>query len=150
MILRVRSRDGLERVTVPDAATVGALAAAIREQLKLASDQPVVISKNQGLLLAKDDAVFSFGDMRDPAASLRDLGLNHGDIVFLWYTLERKVQGPRVEVVPAGVFGKKMTVEDLVLRQIRIERQDQPHCQTLSFDHSAADQFQVRRDASTR
>ena len=39
--------------------------------------------------------------------------------------------------------GGKMTVETMIARQTRIERQETPHCASVSFDAHAANAFQA-------
>ncbi|KAG6554767.1 hypothetical protein Mapa_003786 [Marchantia paleacea] len=140
MLVRIRSRDGLERVTVDPNATVGKLQQAIEENLQVPISNQLV-STNQGLLLSKSrDLASEFTDMKVPSASLSSLGIAHGSVVFLSYNGERVIAGP--PVTPAGAFGKKMTMDDLIARQTRIERQEKPHCCSLSFDRDAANAFQ--------
>ncbi|CAM6129389.1 unnamed protein product [Calypogeia fissa] len=140
MVIRVRSRDGLERVTVDSSSTVAKLQQAIEEQLQVPIGSQL-LSQRQGLLLAKEaDLAAQFGDMRNPSATLASLGIAHGSVVFLSYSGERVVAGP--PMTPAGVFGRKMTMDDLIARQMRIERQEKPHCTSLSFDRGAANEFQ--------
>lgn len=38
--------------------------------------------------------------------------------------------------------GSKMTIHDIIAKQTRIERQELPKCQSVSFDGTAADIFQ--------
>ncbi|CAI7854242.1 unnamed protein product [Closterium sp. NIES-53] len=83
-----------------------------------------------------------FKDLADPSASLDSLAIGHGSIVFAKYSASRTVAGPPVPVVPAGSFGRHMTVSDMVARQMRIERQETSHCQQVSFDRDAANVFQ--------
>ncbi|KAL3696857.1 hypothetical protein R1sor_010933 [Riccia sorocarpa] len=140
MLVRIRSRDGLERVTVDPGATVGKLQQAIEENLQVpVSNQ--LLSTNQNLLLSKSpNLAAEFTDMNNPAAPLSSLGISHGSVVFLSYNGERVIAGP--PVTPAGAYGKKMTMDDLIARQTRIERQEKPHCCSLSFDRDAANAFQ--------
>jgi len=140
MLVRIRSRDGLERVSVDPNSTVEKLRQAIEENLQVpVSNQ--LLSTNQGLLLSKSSNLAEeFTDMKNPSASLTSLGIGHGSVVFLSYNGERIVAGPTV--TPAGVYGRKMTMEDLIARQTRIERQEKPHCGSLSFDRDAANAFQ--------
>jgi nuclear protein localization family protein 4 len=141
MLIRVRSRDGLERVTVDANATVKQLQHAIAETLNVPVSQQL-LSRNQALLLAKgaDRDAASFTDMKNLDSSLSSLGLTHGAMVYLVYSGERVVAGP--PVTPHGTFGKKMTMDDLIARQTRIERQEKPHCSSLSLDRDAANSFQ--------
>ncbi|XP_051138382.1 NPL4-like protein 1 [Andrographis paniculata] len=141
MMIRIRSRDGLERVSVDNpAATVAELKFAIESQLRV----PVhaqILSTNQNLLLAKAPGDLNkFTDMLDPNARVSALGISHGSIVFLAYEGERTVAGPAFH--PSGSFGKKMTMDDLIAKQMRITRQENPHCELVSFDRDAANAFQ--------
>lgn len=141
MMLRIRSRDGLERVAVDNThATVGELRALIQSQLRIPF-QSQTLSTNQNLLLAKTtDDLSRFADMADPNAALSSLNLSHGSIVFLAYDGERTVAGPAFH--PAGSFGRKMTMDDLIAKQMRVSRQENPHCESVSFDRDCANAFQ--------
>ncbi|KAJ0977685.1 hypothetical protein J5N97_013159 [Dioscorea zingiberensis] len=145
MIVRVRSRDGLERVTLPDPsrATVSTLKSIIESQLGV----PVAaqfLSLNRDLLLAKNPGdALRFTDLSDPAAILTSLGVAHGSVVFLsYFDLPRSVIGAP-PITPSGSFGRKMTMDDLIARQVRVSRQETPHCDTASFDRDAAHAFQL-------
>nr|ADE76140.1 unknown [Picea sitchensis] len=142
MLIRVRSRDGLERVKVDrPSATVGEFKSLIQSQLQVPIPSQI-LSTNQNLLLAKGNNTQQFKDMEDPNIPLSSLGIGHGHIVFLSYEGERSIAGPQINVNPSGSFGKKMTMDDLISRQVRIERQDKPHCGSASFDRDAANGFQ--------
>lgn len=39
--------------------------------------------------------------------------------------------------------GSKMTIQDMIAKQTRIERQELPKCQSVSFDGNAANVFQA-------
>ncbi|XP_019051690.1 PREDICTED: NPL4-like protein 1 isoform X2 [Nelumbo nucifera] len=141
MMIRVRSRDGLERVTVDNPrTTVSALKTLIENQLRV----PVynqTLSTNRNLLLAKTPHDRRrFTDMSDPQTSISSLGISHGSMVYLAYEGERSVAGPAFH--RAGSFGKKMTMNDLIAKQMRITRQENPHCDSVSFDRDAANAFQ--------
>lgn len=49
--------------------------------------------------------------------------------------------GPK-QFNPAGSFGRKMTMDDLIAKQMRVTRQENPHCELVSFDRDAANAFQ--------
>jgi len=142
MLIRVRSRDGLERVKVDKPnATVGELRALIQSQLQVPIPSQI-LSTNQNLLLAKGNNTQQFKDMDDPNMPLSSMGIGHGHMVYLSYEGERSIAGPQINVNPSGSFGKKMTMDDLISRQVRIERQDKPHCGSASFDRDSANAFQ--------
>ncbi|KAM0998350.1 hypothetical protein FF1_008099 [Malus domestica] len=142
MMLRVRSRDGLERVTVenPQGTTVSELKSLIQTQLRIPF-QNQTISTNQNLLLAKtQEEIARFTDMANPNTALTALNLAHGSIVYLAYDGERTVAGPAFH--PAGSFGRKMTMDDLIAKQMKVTRQENPHCELVSFDRDCANAFQ--------
>ncbi|KAK7396826.1 hypothetical protein VNO78_17986 [Psophocarpus tetragonolobus] len=142
MMLRVRSRDGLERVSVENAhsTTVSELKRIIQTQLGIPIHNQT-LSTNQNLLLAKSvDDLLRFTDMSNPDTPLSSLNLSHGSIVFLTYDGERRVAGPAFN--PAGSFGRKMTMDDLIAKQMRVTRQENPHCELVSFDRDCANAFQ--------
>ncbi|KAL9426461.1 hypothetical protein AB3S75_033277 [Citrus x aurantiifolia] len=141
MLLRIRSRDGLERVTVDGAhITVAELKTIIQSQLRIPVESQT-LSTNQNLLLAKSTSdLLQFTDMANPDRPLSSLNISHGSIVFLSYDGERNVRGPSFN--PAGSFGRKMTMDDLIAKQMRVTRQENPHCESVSFDRDCADAFQ--------
>ncbi|KAH9735435.1 NPL4-like protein 1 [Citrus sinensis] len=141
MLLRIRSRDGLERVTVDGAhITVAELKTIIQSQLRIPVESQT-LSTNQNLLLAKSPSdLLQFTDMANPDRPLSSLNISHGSIVFLSYDGERNVRGPSFN--PAGSFGRKMTMDDLIAKQMRVTRQENPHCESVSFDRDCADAFQ--------
>ncbi|XP_041016713.1 NPL4-like protein 1 [Juglans microcarpa x Juglans regia] len=141
MMLRVRSRDGLERVSIDGPQiTVSQLKTLVQSQLQIPV-QNQTLSTNQNLLLAKTPAdLLKFTDMSNPSTPLSALNLSHGSIVFLTYDGERTVSGPTFH--PAGSFGRKMTMDDLIAKQMRVTRQENPHCELVSFDRDCANGFQ--------
>lgn len=138
-MIRIRSRDGLERVAIDDlqTTTVSHLKSLIQSHLNV----PVpaqTLSTHQNLLLAKSPSDLAlFTDMSGPATPLSSLGLGHGSVVYLAYDGARTVPGPASAPRP-----RKMTMDDLIARQMRITRQESPHCELVSFDRDAANAFQ--------
>ncbi|KAK7244680.1 hypothetical protein RIF29_39505 [Crotalaria pallida] len=143
MMLRIRSRDGLERITIDSPnITVSQLKSAIQSQLNIPVPNQT-LSTNQNLLLSKSPRDLSlFTDMSNPSTPLSSLRLSHGSIVFLIYDGERRVSGPPTPFSPAGSFGRKMTMDDLIAKQMRVSRQESPHCDSVSFDRDCANAFQ--------
>ncbi|CAN0901282.1 Mechanosensitive ion channel protein 10 [Linum grandiflorum] len=143
MMLRIRSRDGLQRVSVDspnNRTTVGQLKSLIESQLQVPMHNQT-LSTNQNLLLAKSPSdLLRFTDMSNPNTPLSALNLGHGSIVFLAYEGERTIPGPAV--FPAGSFGRKMTMDDLIAKQMRVSRQETAHCESVSFDRNCANAFQ--------
>ncbi|XP_039013863.1 LOW QUALITY PROTEIN: NPL4-like protein 1 [Hibiscus syriacus] len=142
MMLRIRSRDGLERIQIDGPhLSISQLKTLIESQLQIPI-QNQTLSTDQNLLLAKTPAdLLRFSDMADPSTPLSALELSHGSIVFLYYHGERTVPGAPA-VIPAGSFGRKMTIDDLIAKQTRITRQESPHCDSVSFDRDTANAFQ--------
>ncbi|KAL2928876.1 NPL4-like protein 2 [Bienertia sinuspersici] len=145
VMLRVRSRDGVERLSIDNPnITIGELKTLIESQLHVpVSNQ--VLSLQQNLLLAKTPADRSrFLDMANPQTPISSLKIGHGSLIFLSYDGEREIVAPtrRPSITPAGSFGKKMTMDDLIAKQMRVTRQESPNCALVSFDRDAANAFQ--------
>ncbi|KAL6615191.1 hypothetical protein ACP70R_037461 [Stipagrostis hirtigluma subsp. patula] len=145
MILRIRSRDGTDRITVPDppaSATVADLQRLIESHLTV----PVPLQRlslDPALLLPNPSAAVPL--FSDPAAPLASLRLANGSFVYLSYPPDaRSARPPPPRALSAaGSFGKKMTMDDLIARQIRVTRQEAPLCSAASFDRDAANAFQL-------
>ncbi|KAK3275542.1 hypothetical protein CYMTET_16331 [Cymbomonas tetramitiformis] len=137
MIIRLRTRDGTERMTVPDSATIGDLKQKIQEDLKI-PPQDQTLSLQQHLLMSKNPDAFT--DMLETSRSLRALGVENGQLVYLKYSVERATTAPPKKEERA--FGAHMTMNQLILKQMRIEPQEKPHCVSCSFDSNAANIFQ--------
>jgi nuclear protein localization family protein 4 len=149
-----KHRDGLERVTVPDCATLADLKAAIEvahgvpaAQMRLATDP--------GLLTSKAPDTFpEVGGGVGPTA-LASLGVCHGSLLHMWYPFTRDVAPPPDRPKDLGEgrdFGARMTVADMISAQVRISRQDAPAAGlvALSLDRAAADAFQAYVARATR
>uniref|UniRef100_A0A803MRX3 MPN domain-containing protein n=1 Tax=Chenopodium quinoa TaxID=63459 RepID=A0A803MRX3_CHEQI len=145
VMIRVRSRDGVERVTIDNPnITIAELKTLIELQLHVPLSNQT-ISLQQNLLLAKNPADRSrFSDMANPDIRLSSLGIGHGSLIYLSYDGEREIVAAarRPSITPAGSFGKKMTMDDLIAKQMRVTRQEAPHSQLVSFDRDAANAFQ--------
>lgn len=141
MIIRLRSRDGLERITVPDGAGVAALKAAIQSQLGVAPAD-MTLSKDAALLTAKAGPE-GISLLPDGDVPLSKLGVAHGDMLFMAVGYERQVE-PAVQktVFDRRQFGVCVSVHDIAAKQRRIERQDKAKVESVSFDRNAANVFQ--------
>ncbi|KAF8056357.1 NPL4-like protein 1 [Scenedesmus sp. PABB004] len=144
MLIRLRSRDGLERIQVDDGATVGELQQAIQAQLGVPVEQQR-LSTDPALLTAKDGGAGVSLLSGDAAVRLSALGVAHGALLFLSYDMERQVEpvykpGPLDSNRP---FGSYVTVAQIVAKQRRIERQDKARVEAVSFDRGAANAFQT-------
>ncbi|XP_062198975.1 NPL4-like protein [Phragmites australis] len=144
MILRIRSRDGTDRITVPDpaSATVADLQRLIESSLTV----PVPLQRlslDPALLLPNPSAAVPL--LSDQAALLASLRLANGAFVYLSYPPDaRSARPPPPKALStAGSFGRKMTMDDLIARQIRVTRQEAPLCAAASFDRDAANAFQL-------
>ncbi|KAM0878605.1 hypothetical protein ACQ4PT_034764 [Festuca glaucescens] len=142
MILRIRSRDGTDRITVPNAAA-SATVADLQRLIAATVTVPVPLQRlslDPALLLPAGQA-----QPLDPAAPLASLPLSNGSFVYLSYPPDaRSAQPPPPRALaPAGSFGKKMTMDDLIARQIRVTRQEAPLCSAASFDRDSANAFQL-------
>ena len=143
MIVRVRTRDGTERVNVPSSSiTVAELKAILETELKVPRDDQT-LSTSLALLTSKDPSAFV--DMADEGAKIADVGLaENGSVVHVLYSVDR-TPTPTMAAVhndARGLTGKKMTVDAMIAAQTRIERQETPHCVSVSFDANAANVFQ--------
>ena len=74
---------------------------------------------------------------------LRAIGLNHGAMVYLKYSVAREPTPTLAAAHRSDLQGRKMTVEGMIALQTRIERQETPHCASVSFDAHAANAFQA-------
>mmetsp|Transcript_19174 Transcript_19174/g.49224 ORF Transcript_19174/g.49224 Transcript_19174/m.49224 type:complete len:413 (-) Transcript_19174:16-1254(-) len=141
MIIRLRSRDGLERLEVEDGCTVGGLRRKIQEQLGVPL-RSQILSKDQGLLVTKDPEKFE--DMADATYALSALGIRHGEMLYMWYDMERDVEPMyKKSEFEARPFGAHMNMEMLSAMQTRIEMQEEPTVASVSFDRDAANMFQA-------
>ncbi|KAK1426706.1 hypothetical protein QVD17_15385 [Tagetes erecta] len=141
MLIRIRSRDGLERLQINNPnTTISQLKTLIESQLQIPIHNQT-LSTHQSLLIAKSPSeIAQFTDMSNPQTLISSLNITHGSIIYLAYEGERTVAGPKIR--PAGSFGKKMTMDDLIAKQMRIVRQENPNCEMVSFDRDAANGFQ--------
>lgn len=137
MIVRIRSREGLERVSIPEGtassatATVATLQSLIESQLGVpVSSQTLSLDPKLLLLFSSSsspEVKAQVSTLSDPSAPLSSLGLSHGSLLYLSSSqprLSAPPPPPRSAFAPAGSFGRnKMTIDDLIARQIRITRQ---------------------------
>ena len=138
MIVRIRSRDGLERVTLDGGATLADLRSAVAEQLKVPVDKQA-ISLNADLLRGEQGTVPCLeGD-----APLSTVGVAHGTMLYLRYDFERQVASRKRSAFESRPFGVSMNVEQLIAKQTRIERQELATCASVSMERGAANAFQL-------
>jgi nuclear protein localization family protein 4 len=134
-------------VNVDPGATVGDLKEAIRSQLLGRDDaNEMTLSQRSELLTTKDDVGFCpecFSDLSDDGATLNSLGItSNGQMIHMLTARERQVEGVKLPEFMRRDFGAHMTIDEMVSRQTRIERQECAVCSTASFDMHAANAFQ--------
>ncbi|GAX72680.1 hypothetical protein CEUSTIGMA_g136.t1 [Chlamydomonas eustigma] len=141
MIIRLRSRDGLERIEVDDKGTILMLKQAINSKLNIPIED-IQLSKDAALLTTKDSK--SFKDMAVETKSLSAVGVKHGEMLYMLYRVERQVEPAyRKSVFESRAFGEHITMRDVMAKQTRIERQEKAKIESVSLDRFAADAFQL-------
>lgn len=141
--LNISLRDGLERVTVPDSASLADLLAAIHETTGV-TPEDASLSFDAALLSVNDASTATLLDKAAAASSsLASLGIAHGSLLHLSYPFEREVAP--VAKPEERAFGAKMTMGELISKFVRIERQDAPGggLTAASFERHAANAFQA-------
>ena len=127
-----------------DGCTLSQLRATIQSKFGIPNDDQT-LSLQQGLLTSKDPS--SFDDLapgrRNDGKPLATLGVGHGSIVYCLYSVAREPTPTMAAQHRSELKGGKMTVETMIARQTRIERQETPHCASVSFDAHAANAFQA-------
>ena len=105
------------------------------------------LSLDQGLLMSKDP--HAYDDLKpgrkNDGKPLKSLKIEHGTIVYMTYSVERKVTvcTAAAHNDARGLTGGKMTVEAMIAAQTRIETQESPNVESLSLDGHAANAFQA-------
>ena len=67
--------------------------------------------------------------------------MQHGSIVYCYHDVDGREVAP-VTKVNTKAFRPSMTVEQLLAKQIRIEREEKGACSSCSIDFAAANVFQ--------
>lgn len=96
MLLRIRTKDGTERLPCPKDATLRTVRELIEQQLQVPISQQALHRSSGGLGTQKGAAL----PASDDASRLDLLGLTNGDLVFLDYVMERQNQAQYVEKDP--------------------------------------------------
>ena len=163
VLLRIRTRDGTERLECADGAGGGGGGG--ENGIKTISDVQDLISKqpwgvpveNQSLSLDPSLLLRTSSEttgetkktskkevvLLNPRKTLKSLQLKHGDIVYMTYpdSIEREVTKMRVNV-ETKPFGAKRTIEEMISKQVRIGRQERGNVASVSFCGHAANMFQ--------
>ena len=100
-LLRVRTKDGTERLTVDGSATLHAVKAAIEAKLGVPLAQQALFRAEQTGPVARKGAAFAAADDAQPLGAL---GVANGDMLFLDYTMERENQAQYVEKDPFSTY----------------------------------------------
>lgn len=108
MLLRVRTKDGTERIQAPPDATLRVLREQIEQQLGVPVAQQA-LARSAGPAGRAKGAAFAAAEDAQPLAAL---GLANGDMLFLDYQMERDNQAQYVEKDPFATL-----VKDGELRQ---------------------------------
>ena len=151
-VLRVRTKDGTERLTVPAGATLGDVRAQIENELKVPRTQATLARSDQTGPVAKKGAPFALSDDLLPLSAL---GVANGDMVFLDYTMERENQAHYVEKDPFKTLvsegelrqqGKdKWTLTDFMLyrssKEFVLGAPPEPHAKFVQTDQRATQAF---------
>ena len=138
MIVRLRSRDGLERVKVGDDATVGELRRAI-ETITGVKENEQRLSTDVKLLSGKEDESASVACLSGDGKKLQALGVKNGSMLYLKYGFERDV--PAAARCAATFSDRRMTVAEMVAKQTRIERQEKADCVSVSIERQTPSSF---------
>ena len=96
-ILRIKTKDGTERLNVPASATLGNVRTLIEQELKVPVSQQSLARAEQTGPVARKGTLFA---PSDDAQALNALGVANGDMFFLDYVMERENQAHYVEKDP--------------------------------------------------
>ena len=102
LLLRIKTKDGTERLPCPQDATLRTVRELIEQQLQVPINQQV-LHRSHGGLGTQKGAGFSTSDDASP---LDVLGLANGDLLFLDYVMERQNQAQYVEKDPFITMAK--------------------------------------------
>lgn len=141
LTIRLRSRDGLERLKISENATLGHLRGVVAETIGY-DPETFVLSMDQALLTSKSPDTFL--DLTEDGSSIASLGIKNGSMVYCHYHGTRDVNpGYKRSAFEARPFGAHMDVAALMAKQVRMERQESPDATSVSFDRYAAHAFQA-------
>jgi len=135
LLLRVRSRVGEARVEADTDWTVVELREKAAERLGGKGER---LSRDRQLLVGDGEAA---APLAEEDATLGTCDLRRGDVVYLRLSAESEAALEAASNAPTRP--KKMTIEELVAKQVRVERQKDAGCALLSIDRNAAAQFQA-------
>eukprot|EP00308_Calcidiscus_leptoporus_P012219 CAMPEP_0119354118 /NCGR_PEP_ID=MMETSP1334-20130426/3174_1 /TAXON_ID=127549 /ORGANISM="Calcidiscus leptoporus, Strain RCC1130" /LENGTH=438 /DNA_ID=CAMNT_0007367587 /DNA_START=64 /DNA_END=1380 /DNA_ORIENTATION=- len=154
MILRIRTKDGTERLTVEDSASLGKVRMQIEssfgvplQQQQLSRSEPAGINVRKG-------AAFTQADDSTP---ITVLGMSSGYIVFLDYEMNRENQAtsqayakdPFVSLVKDGELRRQGTnqwtltnfLDYRSTKEFQLGKPPEPHCHYVQVDPAASQAF---------
>eukprot|EP00315_Gephyrocapsa_oceanica_P046389 CAMPEP_0185520380 /NCGR_PEP_ID=MMETSP1366-20130426/77207_1 /TAXON_ID=38817 /ORGANISM="Gephyrocapsa oceanica, Strain RCC1303" /LENGTH=188 /DNA_ID=CAMNT_0028131475 /DNA_START=101 /DNA_END=664 /DNA_ORIENTATION=- len=152
MILRIRTKDGTERITADASATLSRLREQIEAQLGVpVGEQSLCRSEQRGPVPTKGAA---FG-ASDDAQPLSALGLASGEILFLEYQRDRENTEKYVNKDPFVALAKEgdlraqgsaqWTLTNFLdyraTKEFKLEATPEPHSRFVMVDPTASQQF---------
>ncbi|KAL1522409.1 hypothetical protein AB1Y20_017399 [Prymnesium parvum] len=152
MLVRVRTKDGTERLQLPGGgATLADLRALIASQLRVPLEQQLLSRSVQAGPVPRKDAPFVSSE---ETTALSALGIANGDIVFLDYQMERENQAvskayekdPFISLVKEGELraqGKSQWTLTNFLdyrssKEFVLQAPPEPHCKYVRIDQRAS------------
>ena len=151
LLLRIRTKDGTERLTLDARATLDDLQQQIEIKLGVPSEQQRLSRSEQAGPVPKKGAAFDAADARKPLASL---GVAPGDLVFLDYQLEREntaqceayAKDPFINLVKEGELRKQgssqWTLSNFLdyrsTKEFKLEAPPEPHAKFVQVDPAAS------------
>ena len=153
MLLRIRTRDGTERLHIPDESTtkISDVQKRIAEEAwGVPVDAQSLSTDPTHLLLTTTittTTTNTTNHILGPEQTLSALGVRDGDILYMRYdTVERRATKSKIPFATlhsGKPFGETRTIEAMISEQTRIGRQDEgPHVASVSFCGHAANAFQ--------
>jgi len=151
-LLRIRTKDGTERLQVDGSATLSAVKAKIEQDMGVPLAQQALFRAEQTGPVARKGAAFSPSDDGQP---LGNLGIANGDMLFLDYQIERENQAQYVEKDPFSTMVKegelrKQGVSQWTLtnfldyrstKEFVLGSPPEPHCKFVQVSGDAAQKF---------
>lgn len=154
MILRIRTKDGTERLTVEDSASLGAVRMQIESSFGVPVQQQQLSRSEPAGINVKKGAAFT---QAEDGASIASLGLNSGYILFLDYEMDRENQAtsqayakdPFVSLVKDGELRRQGSTQWTLTnfldyrstKEFQLGKPPEPHCHYVQVDPAASQAF---------
>jgi len=154
LLLRIRTKDGTERLSVDGSTTLGGLQDAIAVQFQVPVEQQLLSRSVQAGPTTRKGEAFTSAQNH---ATLAALGLAAGDIVFLDYQMERENQAqnkayandPFRSLVREGELRQQgqsqWTLTNFLdyrsTKEFKLEAPPEPHCKFVQVDPMASQTF---------